>query len=94
MDNQSLLAKFPATISLLGGLKGELAWSEESTFIIPNSHLRTITHSFKQLFHQSIHFFFCKKAKLYVVGTVPFCNKGEFQEDNGRCFQQGIASVQ
>lgn len=42
------------------------------SFSIQSSHSKIITHSFKQLFHQFIHFLFCKKAKQYVVGTCLF----------------------
>lgn len=37
--------------------------TEESTFTSLNSYSRIITHSFKQFFHQSIHFLFCKKTQ-------------------------------
>lgn len=41
------------------GPKDRACWTTRAT--IPTSHSKSITYSFKQLFHQSVHFFFCKK---------------------------------
>lgn len=52
--------------------KGQSLLKNPKFFSIQSSHSKIITHSFKQLFHQFIHFLFCKKAKQYVVATCLF----------------------
>lgn len=72
------------------GPKDRACWTTRAT--IPTSHSKSITYSFKQLFHQSVHFFFCKKSHTvcYWHKLVSFFNTGEFQGDNARRLRQSV----
>lgn len=77
-------------------LKNPKLFSIESRALVSRALIqRSLLTVSKQLFHQFIHFLFCKKAKQYFVATClfHFCNTGNFKKTKKAFFSKAFDKI-